>query len=418
MSRYHYALVLQLRDFFNFTINLQIHESWGYLINGTFGGLIGALMKGETDASVSSYQYKPERMDVVDYLVETLDVNLRFFFRHPRSNDLQNNFLKPFTIHLWWVIIAVSLSYWVFMVFLKKFEIYYEKIEVNENTISSTALTAIAAITQQGLSTAPMITSGRVVFFSLFLWTLLLFQFYSASIVGSLLAPPPRWITTLDNLTDSNLECVIEDMPYMVDYFATTANPHSQKLFERKIKPTKKKPKGSYMSASEGIERVREGGFAFHINVATGYKMIEDTFKENEICELQQIDMVGQCLTSMVTRKHSPFNEMFTWSVRKAVESGLIKRIDRVWNHQCPQCPESYSSKPTPVSMQQFSPAIFLLLIGSGLSFLILGIENLHYWRYSDHLSNVVNTNSVVSTDDIEEQSHPVDDFLTDDGQA
>nr|WKR36436.1 ionotropic receptor 75a [Fopius arisanus] len=313
MSRYHYALVMQLRDLFNFSINLQVYHTWGYLINGSFGGLLGALIEGQTDASVSSFQYKPERMDVVDYLVETMNVQLRFFFRHPRSNDLQNNFLKPFAIHLWWLIIAVGFFYWIILTALKKLEIIYENVEINENTISATALTTIAAITQQGLSTAPVITSGRVVFLSLFLWTLLLFQFYSASIVGSLLAPPSRWITTLDNLTDSNIECIIEDMPYMVDYFATTANPHSKAMFQRKIRPTNKKPKGSYMPAAEGLQRVREGGVAFHINVATGYKMIEDTFEENEICELQEIDMVGQCLTSMVTPKKSPFNEMFTW---------------------------------------------------------------------------------------------------------
>lgn len=119
-------------------------------MNGTFGGALGGLIKGQTDAIISGFQYKPERMDIVDYLVETLNVQLRFFFRHPRSNDLQNNFLKPFAIHLWWSILAVASFYWVFMTVLKKFEIYYEGNNVDENTISATALTTIAAITQQG----------------------------------------------------------------------------------------------------------------------------------------------------------------------------------------------------------------------------------------------------------------------------
>lgn len=70
-----------------------------------------------------------------------------------------------------------------------------------------------------GLSDGPKIFSGRIVFLSLFLWALMMYQFYSASIVGSLLAPPARFIKNLRDLADSNLQVEFEETPYAHDYF-------------------------------------------------------------------------------------------------------------------------------------------------------------------------------------------------------
>ena len=75
-----------------------------------------------------------------------------------------------------------------------------------------------------GLSEGPHSTSGRIVFITLFLWTLLMYQFYSASIVGSLLAAPPKWINNLVDLANSELHFGYEDMPYLHDYFKVRIN--------------------------------------------------------------------------------------------------------------------------------------------------------------------------------------------------
>lgn len=61
--------------------------------------------------------------------------------------------------------------------------------------------------------------SGRIVFFTLFLWGLFMSQFYSASIVGSLLSEAPKFINTIYDLTDSGMDIGIEDVVYMHDYF-------------------------------------------------------------------------------------------------------------------------------------------------------------------------------------------------------
>lgn len=51
------------------------------------------------------------------------------------------------------------------------------------------------------------------------LFGFLVFQFYSASIVGSLLMEKPKTIKTLRNLIDSPLDAGIEDIVYNKDFF-------------------------------------------------------------------------------------------------------------------------------------------------------------------------------------------------------
>lgn len=51
-------------------INLSRGETWGYLINGTFNGIIGDMIKGIVDVGVTPFQFKPERLDVMDFTVQ------------------------------------------------------------------------------------------------------------------------------------------------------------------------------------------------------------------------------------------------------------------------------------------------------------------------------------------------------------
>lgn len=46
------------------------------------------------------------------------------------------------------------------------------------------------------------------------------------------------------------------------------------------MKPSSKRPKGSFFTAIEGMKKVKKGGFAFYIDTATGYKMAQVNFPD------------------------------------------------------------------------------------------------------------------------------------------
>lgn len=71
----------------------------------------------------------------------------------------------------------------------------------------------------KGSSETPRNTSRRCIIMLVLLFGFLVFQFYSASIVGSLLMVKPKTIKTLRNLIDSPLDVGIEDIVYNKDFF-------------------------------------------------------------------------------------------------------------------------------------------------------------------------------------------------------
>ncbi|XP_011502678.1 PREDICTED: glutamate receptor-like [Ceratosolen solmsi marchali] len=381
MHRYNYALTQQLRDYYNFTLNLLRGTTWGYLINGSFNGIVGDMINGIVDIGATPFQFKPERIDVMEYTVQAYMAKAAIIFRHPKRQQLSNSFLEPFSKHVWCLTIIIGILNWILLYITIKVEQHFIGNAANNTLLtqpeSETFLITSAAICQQGLSDTPRINSGRIVYTSLFLWAMLLYQFYSASIVGSLLSEKPRFIRTIKDLADSHLEVGIENMSYNHDFFRTTSDKNVIDLFERKISLNKKRNKFPYYTAEEGLRKVQKGDFAFQVDLATAYKIITDTFNEDEICDLQEIELFAPKHTATCTSKHSPFKKMMTYGLRQTIEHGMSRRLNTIWYEKKPVCPESHNSTPIPVNLQDFSPALIMITAAYFFSICLLLVENL-----------------------------------------
>ncbi|KAL2744579.1 ionotropic receptor 75a-like isoform X1 [Vespula maculifrons] len=379
MMRYNYILIVQLMDYYNITMNLIRGTTWGYLVNGTWNGILADMIRGTVDISATPYLFKPERFDACDYTVQTYIAKTAIIFRHPKTSDIHNVFLMPFTEDVWYLILIVAIIYWLTLLLTVKIELYFDNYPkmctLDTNPTSETALITAAAICQQGLSDGPRIYSGRIVFLSLFLWGLLLIQFYSASVVGSLLSEPPRFIHTLKNLSDSSLEVGIEDMAYNYDYLAKSTNPAVHELNRKKIQSSKKRGVEPFLTAEEGLKKVKRGGYAFHVDIATAYKIIEDTFSQDEICDLEEIQLFPVERIATAIRKHSPFKKMVTYGLRKMMEHGMGGHLSYIWQPARPQCPEGHNEIPAPVALNEFSPALFSLFMGIAVALFVMLIE-------------------------------------------
>lgn len=74
-----------------------------------------------------------------------------------------------------------------------------------------------------GSSESPLLPAGRYIVWIILLFTFAIYQFYSASIVGSLLMVKPKSIRTVRDLIDSSLDLGIEDIIYNRDFFNVSA---------------------------------------------------------------------------------------------------------------------------------------------------------------------------------------------------
>lgn len=67
------------------------------------------------------------------------------------------------------------------------------------------------------------------------------------------------------------------------------------------------------MSLHQGLERVRKGLFAFHLELGPGYKIISDTFLEEEKCGLQTITCFVDFVDPWIAvSKNTPYREVLS----------------------------------------------------------------------------------------------------------
>ena len=80
-----------------------------------------------------------------------------------------------------------------------------------------------------------------------------------------------------------------------------------RRLFQEKLYP--QPPGVAFTSPEVGMERVKGGLVAFHGDMASGYKIISDTFQEHEKCRLRSVQMMTTVKITIPVAKKSPYAE-------------------------------------------------------------------------------------------------------------
>ncbi|KAL9905206.1 uncharacterized protein LOC119632317 [Glossina fuscipes] len=495
MNRFNFALLSNVRDLFNFSFILSKTSSWGYLKNGKFDGMIGALVRKQADIGGSPIFFRIERAKVIDYTTRTWVARPCFIFRHPRSTKKDRVvFLQPFTNDVWvyvaifgiftilllWILTTIecilqpekdverptttvvvdvqptliitgglrktgttsskqrrnaSLKGRVVGNILKFLFINFGSFccgqSINAKKQSGrvglfleSSLFYVGSICQQGLSFSTHFFSGRCIIVTSLMFSFAIYQFYSASIVGTLLMEKPKTIRTLRDLIHSSLEIGIEDIAYNRDYFLRTKDPVAQELYAKKVTsvpagengfsdvpvdgvlPTMAvelsdaaKAKayrdilhshetGAHAKASEasnwydpdfGVNKIKKGRFAFHVDVATAYKIIADTYTEKEICDLTEIQLFPPQKMVSIVQKGSPLRKVITYGLRRVAEAGITDYQRKVWHFPKPRCVKQLHTDDLKVDMQTFTSALLVLIFGYAVSLLILGLEIMYH---------------------------------------
>ncbi|XP_058986382.1 uncharacterized protein LOC131806366 [Musca domestica] len=238
-----------------------------------------------------------------------------------------------------------------------------------------------------GLTFSTRSFSGRCIVTTSLLFSFAIYQFYSASIVGTLLMEKPKTIRTLRDLIHSSLEIGIEDIVYNRDYFCVrTKDPDAQELYAKKVTsmptadgtgfvdappdnvvlPTSIIPMteaqkakayrdilhshetGAHAKTNEasnwyepeyGVAKIKKDvNFAFHVDVATAYKIMADTFTEKEICDLTEIQLFPPQKMVSIVQKGSPLRKPITYGLRRVTEVGLMDYEHKIWHSPRPRC--------------------------------------------------------------------------------
>ncbi|VVC86477.1 unnamed protein product, partial [Leptidea sinapis] len=360
VSRVNYRQLGPIHDFMNATRVTLFTKTWGYILNGSYNGMVGDLTTGNADlAGTMIYMNKP-RLDVLDFLSYPSPPLTKFVFRQPSLSYQNNLFILPFKPVVWLCIAALS----VLLSVLIYINTYWECVKQDKKR--KIIIMVISAISQQGTITELKGSLGRSVMFILFFCFVLIYTSYSANIVA-LLQSKSNQIRTLSDLLNSRLELGAEENVYNRYFFSTAADPVRKAIYERKVK-------SNFLTLEEGVIRMQTTPFAFHINVGVGYRMVEKHFQEHEKCGLQEIQFIPQNKAWQTCRVNTPYKEIFKIGNQ---EHGFNDRENRLIYGKKPSCAFTGSSFDS-VNMIDFYPVLLLFTYGFILAIMILFLELLY----------------------------------------
>ncbi|XP_063921270.1 glutamate receptor-like [Zophobas morio] len=318
LSKLNYILANILMDYLNATRKFIVRKSWGYknVTTGVFSGMAGDLHTGLADLAGTPLFITPERMEFIDYIAATTPAFMKFIFRAPPLSYVTNVFTLPFDSAVWhysFVMVAIVVVFIYVIVAWEWREIKFRNTIVDHPTpplrpnFFDVLMLEIGAITQQGSDVEPQSNAGRIITIFTLATLMFLYTSYSANIVA-LLQSTTNSIQTLEDLLHSRIKLGVEDIIYGHYYFENAKEPVRKAIYEQKVAPKGQKP--NFMTAEQGIRKVQEGFFAFHVELHTGYNLISNIFQEGEKCGLKEIDYENFFEPYIGIKKRSPYKEI------------------------------------------------------------------------------------------------------------
>ncbi|XP_063706305.1 uncharacterized protein LOC134835358 [Culicoides brevitarsis] len=376
LSRAPYQVLLLISQKYNFRMHLKRTTQYGKLVdnNTRWTGLMGYLQRKEVDFASQSFVFALKRMPVIDSGFSATKYRHFFVFRHPDTHvNMKNPFLRPLDDVIWLGIFLVSVVTVFALVMIKNKE--QEFMKMKEALVIS-VLNVIGILALQGLcSDIWSSMRAKMILMLSLIFSFILYQLYSGAIVGSLLAPSPRTITTIEKLTESGMKIVMEETASNRVIFGVSFGKDLKDLYENRVKD-----KEIYVSMTEGLKMMRDTRIVFLTNVDESYGLIKDLFSHAQQKELQEIPFFPQETTRAALyipiQKKSPFSEVIRVGVLRLAEIGIKLHVVKQWELKLPKS-DSNSNVLKIIDIEQTRSAFFLLLIGHLICMFLVFLERI-----------------------------------------
>lgn len=327
------------------------------------------LQRGEIEFGASHSFVTAERLKVVHYLAAlTTPSHSRFVFRRPALSSVANLFALPFRGSVWLALLALATLLASLLYPAMKLEWQRRQDIMIKPQLGDETLVVIGTVAQQGFWYEARAASTRVLVLAGLFGFLSLHAAYAANIVA-LLQSTSTSIKTLKDLLDSPLNFGIHDTVFNRYYFKSLGNS------EPKIRGAIA-DKCEWLGLDEGVKRLRGGHFALHAVLGWAYKIVHESFEEDEKCDFEEIDYLNVFEPHMVVAKDSPYKELLRVKATRLRETGMrTRQISRLYSRR-PRCDAAASSRRfISVGFAECKGAFYALGYGLMVAFGMLVVE-------------------------------------------
>ncbi|CAD1469411.1 unnamed protein product, partial [Heterotrigona itama] len=372
-SKFLYVLLQHLSDIFNFTI--EVVQINGQRRFDNSGPIFAAFKKRLVDLSASPFAMKVDRLNNGDIIGPVWPIRSCFMFRTISSTRIKpGQFLKPLSVKVWYVILAmIGTVTTVLIIFLR-----LEGIRTPTEMCGLSVLLTVGALSQQGSAFVPTRCASRIAFLQALFFSLLILNYYSASVVSNRLKNKGEKMNdSLISLAKSNMKIAAEYTPY-IRSFLQVSDKEVRYFYDNCW--TKIPESDRYLPLEEGLNRVAEGRLAYHTMIDSAYPHIERSFNRRSICELTEVHLF-RAILAFYARHRSPFTELMKVGLTKIQNVGIQKRELKRWAARKPFCPNNLLIA-EPLSIHEAAPIFIFLCISVALSILICIVENIIFFIF------------------------------------
>ncbi|XP_050094061.1 uncharacterized protein LOC126576799 [Anopheles aquasalis] len=389
LPRVTYQLTKAVAQQLNATVQYTVTNSWGYrnTSTGLFNGMIGELQRGRVDLGGCALFFTQDRIPIIDYLSMSTSTRVQFVFRAPKLSFTDNVFALPFDRYVWYCTISFIVLSGVLLAVVLRVEQQLRPPPSQDHSngssgsslapiyLSDTLLNSFGTTCQQGSFIEPKTAASRCLVLLCLVVLMFLYASYSANIVALIQSPSTK-IRTVEDLLVSHMKTGAEDTVYNKYYFRHATDPVRKALYERKIR--NKDGTENFVTLAHGIELMRKGLYALHVELGVCYRLISDTFQEEEKCGLQEVEYIKVIDPYYAVQKNTSFREPVRISLFQLREFGIQGREQAQLYTKKPRC--SGGTSFIQVSIVDVWPALATLGWGYLLTVGVLIAEKL--WNF------------------------------------
>lgn len=347
--------------------------------NGKWNGLIGDIVEKRAQVAIGAITISAVRELDVDFSKPFMDFKVSLLMQKEKEQVNLFVFLQPFERNVWLSTLAVVIGI-TFLVFCldhlspNGYRAMAERSgegDGDELNLFNSLWFAAGSILQQGADNTPRSGSGRMLAGAFWFFTLILISTYTANLAAYFTAKnTKRSINSLSDLANQKeIDYGVLNGGSLYTFFSQSEVEIYEKMFNRM------KSEATFVnSTKEGVQKVREGGFAY---LTDGPYL--DYYNSREPCNTMMLENLLEAKSyGIALQRNSELTNQFSVAILQLREEGVVDKLKKKWWDRRSECTDSTvkaSSTPMSISLDHMAGVFIVLAGGIVVSVMFLMVE-------------------------------------------
>ncbi|XP_037823012.1 glutamate receptor 1 [Lucilia sericata] len=378
---------------------------------GTWDGIVGDLVSGETDMAITALKMYSEREEVIDFIAPYFEqTGISIVMRNPVRQTSLFKFMTVLRVEVWMSIIAALVATAVMIWVMDKYSPYSSRnnkdaypYPCREFTLRESFWFALTSFTPQGGGEAPKAVSGRILVAAYWLFVVLMLATFTANLAAFLtvermqtpvqsleqLARQSRINYTVVDGSDThqyfiNMKFAEDTLYRMWKELALNASRdfHKFRIWDYPIK----EQYGHILLAinsSMPVKDTEEGFRKVNEHINADFAFIHDSseikYEITRNCNLTEVgEVFAEQPYAIAVQQGSHLSSELSYALLELQKDRYFEELKaKYWNHTRANCP--LSEEQEGITLESLGGVFIATLFGLGLAMVTLALEVFYY---------------------------------------